>query len=249
MIIHHLLNLECDSTCTLIKDRVLSSALTVGKPYLRTMIEQPGHRYPLFITTRQRISPFPHRVPSTLSLDNMIHIHHFQNLEEIIICHTSSDHVAVGVGIDNLISECTCAEVWSLWDICEFVCCWFVDSSTIDWPKTSENSEQTGFPALMSVLRRRQFCADSHPFGPTTSKCFFSSAQYSTLAAQLTPFSTLNDIDLTSTSPLGLISGTLSNRISSDSIICPRPCNTAHQPRSLVVDITDSWHYHPHPSY
>jgi hypothetical protein len=45
----------------------------------------------------------------------------------------------------------------------------------------------------------------------------------------LTPGSTLKLMLFTNTSPFGLISGTWSNRISSDSMILPRPSSTGRE--------------------
>lgn len=63
---------------------------------------------------------------------------------------------------------------------------------------------------------------------------------------QLTPFSTLKLIDLTSTSPFGLMIGTLSNTISSDSMTFPRPWSTDTRcQQQIMPTIPVQWFLQP----
>lgn len=115
--------------------RTLSSWPQSLGSYLGLVIEQPCHRDPLFIPSAKSISPLFCNVPSSFPLDDILHANDSQDIIKIVVRHTAPFHLSLRVRVYNLVSECSKAEVWALWDVREIFSWGLADRATCILPR------------------------------------------------------------------------------------------------------------------
>lgn len=78
------------------------------------MIEKSGKTHPLLLTTTQDILPLLAGIPSTLALGKISESGFIQNSSQVHLRLAFLNHIIVAIGVDDLISQGSGAEIWTL---------------------------------------------------------------------------------------------------------------------------------------
>ena len=80
------------------------------------VVEQSSHGNSLLFTTRKDIVPVIDGIETSFSFNEVVKIDFLENLLNVFIRNSLSEHLKLGVGIDDLVSEVSRRQVGSLFE-------------------------------------------------------------------------------------------------------------------------------------
>ena len=119
------------------------------------VVDESSHCHSLLFSSTEHIVPVILLVPATFSIHKVAKSDFLEELEKVIVILTSSLVVLVGFWIDELISEGTVWQVWSLRNIENLVNVGFMKNTRSNWPKLSHYTEQGTLSATVWSLNEK----------------------------------------------------------------------------------------------
>ena len=97
----------------------------------RSMVEESSHRYPLLLSPRKNVLPVIDRIESFLSLLDVVQLDPVEKLSELFV---RSGDAFLGMGVDDLVAECTGREVGTLGYVEKLVHVWSFEYASSEGP-------------------------------------------------------------------------------------------------------------------
>lgn len=105
----------------------------------RPVVEQTSHGDPLLLTSRKHIVPVVGRIKSLLTLLNVVQLHPFQELSDLVVF---PGYAVFRVRVDNLVSESAWRQVRTLRNVEQLIHVRTVEHTSCQRPKSAQYTEK-----------------------------------------------------------------------------------------------------------